>query len=269
MEKEYYSKVSIIFLVILVGISPFGIFLYAFANVLVESLMATNVKAIEFIALNDLFFSITISAISTSISIIIGGLISFYLLNFSKSALNYGILNIVLVLPHIGFAYIIYLFFSDTGFLSRLLNLIGIENDLPLINDTLGIGIILNYVLKEVPFVILYLLATNKTEVKNHIFAARDLGAGFLQTFLKIYVPLNSVQIVSISIVIFAFVLGNYEVPFLLGGNAPQCLSVSALSNFQSIDLDQNIASYLKAVIIFTTAFVVSVILRLCVREKR
>lgn len=269
MEKEYYSKVSIAFLVILIGISPFGIFLYAFANVLFESLMAINVKAVEFIALNDLLFSIIISAISTIISIIIGALISFYLLNFKKSNLNYGILNIVLVLPHIGFAYIVYLFFSDTGFLSRFLNLLGIEIDLTLINDTLGIGIVLNYILKEVPFVILYLLATNKKEVKNHILAARDLGAGFFQTFLKIYLPLNSVQIVSISIVIFAFVLGNYEVPFLLGANAPQFLSVSALNNFQSIDVDQNIASYLKTIIIFATAFVVSIILRLCVRGQR
>ena len=267
MEKEYYSKLILAFLIVLVIASPFGIFLFASLNVIKESVLAISVGSFEFISLTDLSFSIAVSLTATICAVTIGSLISFHLANYGKSKLKYGILNIVLVLPHLGFAYIIYLFFSDTGFLFRLLALIGITSEFILINDKMGIGIILNYILKEVPFVILYLLATNKNEVADHVFAAKDLGASYFEIFRKIYLPLNSIQIMSISVVIFAFVLGNYEVPFLLGANSPQFLSVSALENFQSIDAEQNIASYLKVIIIFLISFLMSIPLRIYVRS--
>lgn len=269
MEKEYNSKLAFIFLILFALIGPFGFFTYAFLKVASESIMAASIKSLDFISLSDLLFSLYVSATSTLVSITIGGVMSFYLIGYSKAKLNYGILNIVLVLPHIAFAYIIYLFFSETGFLFKFLNIFGLTTDISLVNDRWGIGITLNYVLKEVPFVILYLLATNSRKISNHIYAAKDLGASSIQCFFKIYLPLNKVQITSITIVIFAFVLGNYEVPFLLGANSPQFLSVSALSNFQSIDVDQNNASYLKVIIIFVVAFLTSVVLRLCVREQK
>ncbi|MBT6036779.1 MAG: hypothetical protein HOH18_09935, partial [Kordiimonadaceae bacterium] len=246
MEKTNNSKLIIALLILLICVSPFGLFLYAFSKVVAQSISTFSLSSFDYISVSDLSFSIIISLISTALAVLIGSLISFHLINSDKQKFKYGILNIVLVVPHLGFAYIIYLFFSDSGFLARLFNLGGIT----LINDQLGIGIILNYILKEVPFVILYLMATHKKEISGYIFAAKDLGAGFLEIFQKIYIPLNSVQVMSIFIVIFAFVLGNYEVPFLLGANSPQFLSVSALSDFQSIDLDQNIASYLKVIII-------------------
>ncbi|MBT5185318.1 MAG: ABC transporter permease subunit, partial [Kordiimonadaceae bacterium] len=252
------------FLLIIICASPFGLFLYAFIKILSDSFSTISVSSFDYISLSDLGFSIAISLISTICSVIIGSLISFHLLNSGKASFKYGILNIVMVIPHLAFAYIIYLFFSDTGFLYRLF---GIENGIALINDTKGIGIILNYIFKEVPFVILYLMATNKDQMQGHIFAAKDLGANFIETFCKIYLPLNALQIMSISIVIFAFVLGNYEVPFLLGANAPQFLSVSALADFQSIDFDQNIASYLKVIIIFFVTFLMSIAFRLYVRR--
>lgn len=265
MEKTYNSKLIIALLLLLICASPFGLFLYAFLKVVTESIGTFSLSSFDYISAQDLSFSIIISLISTALSVLIGGLISFHLINRSKQKFKYGILNIVLVVPHLGFAYIVYLFFSDTGFLARLFNIDGIT----LINDNLGIGIILNYTLKEVPFVILYLMATHKKEISGHIFAAKDLGASFLEIFQKIYIPLNAVQIMSIFIVIFAFVLGNYEVPFLLGANSPQFLSVSALSNFQSIDIDQNIASYLKVIIIFLVSILISVMLRLYMRRVK
>ena len=268
MEKEYNSKLTIFFLLFLTLVSPFGFFIYAFLKVVRESILAASIKSFEFISLSELLFSFYVSATSTLISITLGSVMSFYLGNYSRAKLNYGILNIVLVLPHIAFAYIIYLFFSETGFLFRFLNLFGLTTEFNLINDKWGLGIMLNYVLKEVPFIILYLLATNTRQMGNHIYAAKDLGASAIQCFFKIYIPLNKIQITSVSIVIFAFVLGNYEVPFLLGANSPQFLSVSALNNFQSIDIDQNNASYLKVIIIFSVAFLTSIVLRLFVRNK-
>jgi len=269
MEKEYNSKLTIFFLLFLTLVSPFGFFIYAFLKVVRESILAASIKSFEFISLSELLFSFYVSATSTLISITLGSVTSFYLISYSRTKLNYGILNIVLVLPHIAFAYIIYLFFSETGFLFRFLNIFGLDPGFSLVNDRWGIGIMLNYVLKEIPFIILYLIATNTRQMGNHIYAARDLGASPIQCFFQVYLPLNKIQVTSIAIVIFAFVLGNYEVPFLLGANSPQFLSVSALNNFQSIDIDQNNASYLKVIVIFGVSFLTSIVLRLCVKEKR
>lgn len=268
MEKKYNSKINLLLLAFLAVISPFGLFIYASSNVASESIFALTENSLEYISIYEFIFSISISAIATFTSVILGGLLSFYLLSFRKKALNFGIFNIVLILPHIGFAYIIFLFFSDTGFLFRFLQAFGVSASGRLVNDAYGIGIILNYVLKEIPFIVLYLLATNNAKNKNLVLSAKDLGAGFFQCFYKIYMPLNMLQFVSISIVIFAFILGNYEVPFLLGSNSPQFLSVSALNNFQSINIDQNIASYLKVLIIFVTSFIISIVLRLIFRSS-
>lgn len=266
MEKANNSKLIIAFLILLIFASPFGLFLYAFLKVIKESMADLSLGALAHISLTDLSFSITTSIISTLAAVVIGSMLSFHLINSGKAKLKYGILNIVLVVPHLAFAYIIYLFFSDSGFLFRLF---GITGGFNLINDSYGIGIIINYILKEVPFVVLYLLATNRKEINDHIFAAKDLGASFIEIFCKIYLPLNRVQVMAVTIVIFAFVLGNYEVPFLLGANAPQFLSVSALANFQSIDVDQNIASYLKVIIIFFITFLMSMVLRIYVRHMK
>lgn len=269
MEKEYNSKLIKAAIVLLVFASPFGLFLYAFFTIIKESVMGFTPASFDHISFNDFSFSIIVSLISTLGAVAIGSIFSFYVQSNGRQNFKYGILNIVLVLPHLGFAYIIYLFFSDQGFLYRTLALMGLNIEFSLINDRLGIGIIINYLLKEIPFVILYLLATHKDELNGHIIAAKDLGASFFEIFFKIYLPLNMLQIMSISIVIFAFVMGNYEVPFLLGANGPQFLSVSALENFQSIDLIQNNVSYLKVIIIFLITILISLALRVLVRYSK
>ncbi|MDG1439011.1 MAG: ABC transporter permease subunit, partial [Emcibacteraceae bacterium] len=157
--------------------------------------------------------------------------------------------------------------FSDQGFLYRFFDQLNLPISFSMINDRYGIGIILNYTLKETPFVLLYLLATQKREVRGHIIAAKDLGADLKEIYFKIFLPLNVVQITTIAIVVFAFALGNFEVPFILGANSPQFLSVSALENFQSVDVVQNAASDIKISIIFIISVFALVILRLFARR--
>ncbi|MDG1858805.1 MAG: ABC transporter permease subunit [Emcibacteraceae bacterium] len=267
MEKAYNSKLTLGLLLILIALSPFGIFIYAFINVFVESVSTISTETLNYITPKDLIFSITTSIISASLAILIGSSLCLHFIRTNKHNFNYGILNVVLVLPHLAFAYIVYLFFSDQGFLYRLFELVNFPIDFSIINDRYGIGIILNYTLKETPFVLLYLLATQKKEMQNHILTAKDLGASFSEIYLKVFLPLNIVQITTIAIVVFAFALGNYEVPFVLGANSPHFLSVSALENFQSIDMEQNAASYIKVSLIFLIALTASIVLRLYARR--
>ena len=254
-------------MLILITVSPFGVFLYAFANIFIESFKALSTETLSYITAKDLLFSISTSLISTSLAILIGSFLCLHFIQSGKHEFKYGILNIVLVLPHLAFAYIVYLFFSNQGFLYRFFDLLNLPINFSMINDRYGIGIILNYTLKETPFVLLYLLATQKREVKDHIITGKDLGANLWEIYIKTFLPLNVVQITTIAIVVFAFALGNFEVPFILGANSPQFLSVSALENFQSVDVDQNAAGYIKISLIFLISIFALVIFRLFARR--
>jgi len=48
--------------------------------------------------------------------------------------------------------------------------------------------------------------------------ASRSLGAGSLQTFLKIYLPLTKPGVIASSLLVFIISLGFYVTPALLGG---------------------------------------------------
>jgi putative spermidine/putrescine transport system permease protein len=234
-------------------ISPLGLFLIATYFLVLPFI---NNFDIDLFKNQNLSFSILVSLISTFLSIAIGTSISFVSLYRNKVD-SKKIFEIVLLFPHIAFAYLVFLFFSDEGVLSRLIN-----TPLSIINDRFGIGITLNYVLKEIPFIYLILISTHSKKIKKSIHVAKTLGASSVEIFKKIYLPLMKVPIISSTIIIFAFVLGNYEVPALLGNGVNKFTSVSIIENFQSIDESNNILSYAQVFILFSISLVFSIFLK-------
>ena len=90
---------------------------------------------------------------------------------------------------------------SQSGLVSRLfadLGFIDVPSDFPvLVRDRLGIGIILAYLWKEVPFIALILIATLQSVGEDYEEAARTLGARPLQRFRRVTFPLMRPALVS------------------------------------------------------------------------
>jgi putative spermidine/putrescine transport system permease protein len=159
-----------------------------------------------------------------------------------------------LTIPHVvGALGILYLFSQSGSFarLSHAAGLIAAPAEFPaLTHDPYALGIILTYVWKEVPFIGLVLLAKLQTIGPEHEAAARSLGASRWQAFVHVLLPLLMPALVAASAVVFAFALGAYEVPLLLGAHAPEALPILAWQSFTDTDLAARPEAYALSMLI-------------------
>ena len=146
-----------------------------------------------------------------------------------------------LTIPHlVGAIGVLYLF-SQSGFVSRLATATGVTDipaDFPaMVADPWAIGIIIQYIWKEVPFIGVIVLAILLSVGEDYESVARSLGASRWQAFRHVTLPLVMPGVVSASIIVFAFTFGAFEIPFLLGRTSPVALPVLAFRSYTNVDL--------------------------------
>ncbi len=161
--------------------------------------------------------------------------------HFAGRAVINFLFQLNLTVPHIvGAVGILYLF-SQSGSFARLAfhtGLITAPGQFPaLIYDPYAIGIILQYVWKEVPFIGIIILAQMQTIGDDYESAARSLGASAWQSFRHILLPMILPAALAASVIVFAFAFGAYEIPALLGASHPPTLPVLAYRNYTDTDL--------------------------------
>lgn len=164
--------------------------------------------------LRSLGFTIYISTVSSSISIVLG-------LILARIVKRYGgefFFRLPIIIPHIIVALFAISFLSDTD----------------LLFNSNGRGIILAYVWKEVPFILLSCLSILKKTSTKYELAAINLGASRWYAFRKVGLPILLPTILSTFTIVFAFSFGAYEIPMLLGSTKPRALAVEAFVQYQN-----------------------------------
>lgn len=146
-----------------------------------------------------------------------------------------------LTIPHlVGAIGILYLF-SQSGFVARLAgaaDLIQRPSDFPaMVFDRYAIGIILQYIWKEIPFIGVIVLAILQSVGEDYEAVAQSLGANRWQRFRYVTLPLVMPGVLSASVIVFAFTFGAFEIPFILGRNYPAALPVLAYRSYSDVDL--------------------------------
>ena len=164
-----------------------------------------------------------------------------------------------LPVPHVVAAIGILFLFSQSGLLSRTgaqLGLLNGPSDFPVVvKDRLGIGIILSFVWKEVPFVGVIVLAVLQSLGVDYEDLARSLGANRWQRFRYVILPLVMPGLLSGSILVFAFTFGSFEVPAILGVRFPRTLTVTAVRFFRDPDLNARTEGMAISIIISVIVF--------------
>lgn len=214
--------------------------------------------------LKSLIFSLKTSFISTFIAVVVGVLLAYLLTKDKYSKLRMTILNLPVVMPHIVVVFFIVTIFSQSGIISRILYNLGIISDssqfINLISDKNGIGIIMVYLYKGIPYVVLTTYNILKNINDKLEIVATNLGASKFQTFRYITLPLAMPSIMSCFIILFAFSFGSYEVPFLIGPSTPKTLSVLAYNNYISSDFNQKALSMVINMILSGISFILLII---------
>ncbi|RRR69775.1 MAG: ABC transporter permease subunit [Candidatus Viridilinea halotolerans] len=170
-------------------------------------------------------------------------------------------LNLNLAFPHLVWAVALSLLLAQSGLLARIafaLGLIEAPAQFPvLVRDRYGWGIILHYVSKEIPFLLLIVLAVLRTQGAQYDLVAENLGATAWQRLRYVTLPLVLPALAAGSALVFAFVFGAYEVPALLGVRYPRMLTVLALEFFTNPDLNRRAEGMAISLIISLVTLVV------------
>jgi putative spermidine/putrescine transport system permease protein len=126
--------------------------------------------------------------------------------------------------PHLLVAVVSLVWLAPGGLADRALGSLPIT----LVRDELGLGIVLVYVYKETPFLVLLLLAAMGAGLREREEAAAVFGASVRQRLAWVVWPTIRGPLVVGSIVVVAFTLGAFEVPLLVGPNYPPTLATYA-----------------------------------------
>jgi putative spermidine/putrescine transport system permease protein len=190
----------------------------------------------------SLGLTLYISTVSTLVAGAISVLLGLTLITWApESRLLSFILQIPLTVPHLVIAVSVMLLLAPAGFLARILaslSLLSSPSDFPLlVNDSYGIGILVVYIWKEIPFITFMLLAVLKNIGPEILQVGATLKANRRQRFFHIVLPLIGPNLAGACLIVFAFTFGAFEVPYLLGRTYPLTLPVWAYKNYTDIDL--------------------------------
>lgn len=179
-----------------------------------------------------------------------------------RGALSYA-LYLPLALPGTVAAFFTFQMLTGGGLLPRLLLRLGLlaspEAYAAPVQDRWAIGIVLTHAMLAIPFFALLFDKLRASERIDELSAlAASLGASRGQRLRRVEIPLLLRAAASNLALLFVVVLGSYEVPLLLGRQAPQMLSVLTLRKYALFDIRQKPEAFVIALLY--TALVLGVI---------
>jgi putative spermidine/putrescine transport system permease protein len=193
----------------------------------------------------NLIFSLYVALTASFVSMVLGIITAYCYIVVRHNRIKkitLSMLQLALMLPYVFAISLGMLFLAKTGLLSRFLYQVGILHDFTvfpaLIFDQLGIGILWVYVFKGTPFVAVFVMNGMRQVSPSYAQVAKTLGAGNFMMLRKIYLPLCAKTIVWATVVLFAYQLGSFEVPYLLSPISPLPLSAQLYSLYHQTEGD-------------------------------
>lgn len=194
----------------------------------------------EFLAATAMSFHIAFTSTTLSTIIAIVCALALRESQWGKKTVNF-LFQVTLSIPHIAVAFAILLLTTQSGLIARLAYAAGLISEPaqfpPLVFDRYATGVILVYLWKEVPFIGIIVLAILQGVGREYEESAATLGAGRWQRFRYVLLPLIAPGTLSAYIIVFAYVFGAFEIPFLLGASYPAALPVLAFQSYSDFNL--------------------------------
>lgn len=216
--------------------------------------------------LSSIWVTVGMAFIVALLSGIIGLLIALYLaIHADKWKWLNAIFQLPFGIPHLLAAYMLSHVFFQSGFYARILYHIGLidtfESFPVLIHDKWGVGVLLAYLWKEIPFMILLVYPFIVKLLSEWKETGHILGANFSQLIRWVVVPILLPIWVGGMWIIFSFVLGAYEIPALLARTSFGSIPVLAWQEYSQFGLERQPVAIAMNIIIAAISFVVGVLL--------
>lgn len=201
-------------------------------------------------------FSMWVAVASTVLAVAGGTMISWWWISRPGRIrrVDMWLIHLSVSIPHVAWAVAFVAVMSQSGFGARIAAAVGLidrPDQFPvLIADRAGLGIIAAIATKELAFVALVTLPLATRRARDAVTAAATLGASRLQRLRFVFIPSIAPALLPATAVVFAFALGSYEAPALLGGQRPRTLSVVALEHFRAADLTRRADAFAVSTLI-------------------
>ncbi len=198
--------------------------------------------------LSSLVHTLYVALVSATVSVALGAVGAYLLWRAPGWVRSAGtVYRLPIILPHIVVAFVMMLLWSQSGIIASITHHLGItpegEGFPRLLYSSNGGGIILAYVYKEFPFVMLLSMGVLDRIPQRMITTAYMLGAGPGRTFFRVALPLMAPMLNQIFIILFLYTLGGFDIPWLLGGSNPQMVPMTVYSlYFQGSLSDRSVA---------------------------
>jgi putative spermidine/putrescine transport system permease protein len=178
------------------------------------------------------------------------------------------LLHLPLALPGAVAAFLVFQMLTGGGLVPRALVRLGLSAPVSLVQDRWALGIVFAHVGLAVPFFTLLFADLYRSERIGELAAlARSLGADTGQCLRRVEIPLLLRAAAANLALLFIVILGSYEIPLLLGRQAPQMLSVLTLRKYALFDISQKPQAFVVALVY--TALVLALIGVLFRGERR
>lgn len=195
-------------------------------------------------------FTLATTVVGTIVSVI-GGVAVAAALRDRRWARTLATLPVLV--PHLLVAVVTVLWLGPGGLADRLLG--GLPFDV--VRAGSGLGVVLVYVVKEVPFLALLALSAWDDDVAAREEAAAVHGASTWQRLRLVVLPALRPALVIGATIVGAYMLGSFEVPLLVGPSSPDTLATHALQATRTASLQgQSVAA---AVLLLTSALSLAV----------
>lgn len=196
----------------------------------------------------SLLFTIKIAVFSSFYSGIIALFVLFILFVFDqenehkKRDFLKNIFTSPMSIPYLVSGYLITIILMRSGWISSIYYSLGLIKEITefpvLTNEKKGISIIVTYVWKTAPFIVLMSYPALLRINKKWIEVAKVFGIKKSRFFIEIVLPLLLPSIITSIFIVFSYIFSAFEVPYLLGVTYPKSLAVLSYELYSKGNLE-------------------------------
>ncbi len=216
---------------VLLPLGPDGPTLEHYAGLLESSAMRSSAA-----------FTLYVSLASALGSVLLGTILGYLAWKLPERLRRAAVVyKVGLILPHVAVAFLVLLYFGQTGLVASLAHHLGLAptpRDFPqLLYAGDGLGMILAYMFNGVPFTMLMVLAVLFGFDPRLLQTASMLGASPAHAFRRVTLPRLLPAMHSAFIILFLYAFGAFDIPFLLGESRPGMLAMRVYDIYFQKDL--------------------------------
>lgn len=244
---------------LITGLQSFGLFMFSYTYE--DMFFAYKELFTDSWFVESAMFSLYVALTATLISIVLGTLFAYLIWKLpGRYHSRTVIYKIPLILPHIAVGFIAVILLSKTGILSSIAYQLGFidsfESFPNLLYTRSGIDLIIAYIYKETPFVMVMVYAILSRFDRRLIDTAGMLGASTLRSFFTLILPFIMPVLNTTFIILFIFSFGGFDLPFVLGDSYPGMITIRIYEYFFQKDMAMRPVAMAMLTLVFTFSLI-------------